>query len=279
MTSNGNGATGGRPSGLTRRRLLAGLGGVGAIGMTSGAGTFAHFSDAETFADNAFGADAVDIELSFDGSCRGCVASDDGRASFAFDDIDRGDSGRIVLAVDVQTNPARLWLRTHCLPASDPFGDAIKATLTVGDFSRSGSLFDLRQEFGGGLRLDDRGGDACLDPADGPIKVALDWNLPDGVSDSLADMSTSFDVQLGAEQCRHVSEAAALNPFAGLDCEPSSVAGETDELEDEDENVEEQEGQPDNPGRPDNPGNSSNSDQSDNQNRNQPPRTDEEDRQ
>ena len=223
MTADGRGGPRdrSRPPGLTRRRLLAGLGGVGAIGMASGAGTFAHFSDAETFANNAFGAGEVDIELSFKGSCDGCVASDDGRASFAFDDIDRGDSGRIVLLVDVQTNPARLWLGTQCPPVSGSLdlGEEIKATLTVGDFSRSGSLFDLRREFGGGLRLDDRDGDACLDPADGPIEVALHWNLPDEAPDDVAGASTLFDVQFGAEQCRHVSEAAASNPFAGLDCD------------------------------------------------------------
>lgn len=207
--------------GLSRRRLLAGLGGLGAVGMASGAGTAAYLSDRETFRDNTFVAGAVEIELSFDGSCRGCVASDDGRASFAFDDIDRGDSGRIVLSVAVQTNPARLWLGANdCPPATDPLGDAIEATLSVRDLSVTGSLSDLRREIveRGGLRLDDRDGDACLNPADGPIAVALDWDLPVETPDDVAGASTSFDVQFGAEQCRHVSEAAASNPFAGLDC-------------------------------------------------------------
>lgn len=218
MTANGNGATGGGPSGLTRRRLLAGLGGVGAIGMASGAGTFAHFSDAEAFADNAFGAGDVDIDVWLDASCRGCVVNDDGRVRFGFDDIDRGDDGHTVLSVDVQTNPSRLWLGTQCLPVPDPLGDAIEATLTVGGFSQSGSLSDLRRQFAGGLRLDDLDGDACLDPTSGPLEIVLDWRLPTGTPDSVAESETSFDIQLYAEQCRHVSEDEAVgsNPFAAF---------------------------------------------------------------
>jgi len=218
-----------RAAGLTRRRLLAGLGGVGAVGMTSGVGTFAHFSDAEVFADNAFGAGEIDIDL----SCDGCVAGDDGLVHFAFDDIDRGDAGHIVLSVDVQTNPARLWLGTQCPPVPDPLGDAIEATLTVRGFSRSGSLSDLRREFVEGLRLDDRDGDACLDPTSGPLEIVLDWTLPATTLDSVAGSKTSFDVQLYAEQCRHVSEDAAVgsNPFAAFgpcDQPPACVVCEGD---------------------------------------------------
>ena len=233
MTANGNGATGGGPSGLTRRRLLSGLGGVGAVGMASGAGTFAHFSDAEAFADNAFGAGEVDIDLSFDTSCHGCVVGDDGRVHFAFDDIDRGDSGHTVLSVDVQTNPSRLWLGTQCPSVPDRLGDAIEATLTVGGFSRSGSLSDLRRTFAGGLRLDDLNGDACLDPTSGSLEIVLDWHLPTGTPDSVAGSKTSFDIQLYAEQCRHVSEDAAVesNPFATFapcDEPPACVVCEDD---------------------------------------------------
>ena len=233
MTADGTGSTGGRPSGLTRRRLLAGLGGVGAVGMASGAGTFAHFSDAEAFADNAFGAGEVDIDLALDASCRGCVVGDDGRVHFEFADIDRGDSGRNVLSVDVQTNPSRLWLGTQCPPVPDRLGDAIEATLTAGDFSRTGSLSDLRRKFAGGLRLDDLDGDACLDPTSDPLEIVLDWRLPPGTPDRVAGSETSFDIHLYAEQCRHVSEDAAVesNPFtafAPCDEPPACVVCEDD---------------------------------------------------
>lgn len=55
MTLGDDGA--GRPSEMSRRRLLAGIGGIGAAGMASGLGTGAYLSDRETFPNNGFGAE------------------------------------------------------------------------------------------------------------------------------------------------------------------------------------------------------------------------------
>ena len=68
MTTDGSGRGSSGPAGLSRRRLLAGLGGLGAIGTASGAGTFAYLSDEEAFRRNEIGAGEVALDVSCSGS-------------------------------------------------------------------------------------------------------------------------------------------------------------------------------------------------------------------
>lgn len=219
-------------SGLSRRRLLAALSGIGAVGAASGAGTFAHFSDTAPFAGNEMGAGEVDIDISC-GPERNC-AVEGGHVTFAVDRIVRGHGGYQTFTVDVQTNPARLWLGTDCPPAFDPLGDAIEASLKMSDGHTwftlsSGSLAGIRRDLVAGRRLDDLDGDGCLDPEGEPLEIVLDWSLPGDAPDSATGKSTSFGFQLYTEQCRHVSEndAAGSNPFVGTGpCdEPPECAG------------------------------------------------------
>ncbi|WP_050026157.1 SipW-dependent-type signal peptide-containing protein [Halorubrum saccharovorum] len=192
---------------------------MGAVGAASGAGTFAYFTDEESFPDNTLGAGKVDVVV----DCHGCLTDDDGRVRFdlvgdgSSDTLDRGDHGTERLSVSVQTNPARLWLGTDCPPAPDPLGDAVRAELTVGTRSVSGSLAGIRRELVTGLRIDDADGSPCLDPSDDSLEIVLDWELPQTTPQSVEGESTSFDFQVYAEQCRHVPEidAERSNPFAG----------------------------------------------------------------
>ncbi|TKX76736.1 hypothetical protein EXE53_30265, partial [Halorubrum sp. SD626R] len=108
-----------RSSGLSRRRLLAGIGGVGAVGMASGLGTGAYLSDRVTFANNGFGAGTVELTVG-DGVADGVVVDVSG--------IDRGPEGRVTetFPVGVRTNPARVWLAAEC-----PDDDALAAALRI----------------------------------------------------------------------------------------------------------------------------------------------------
>ncbi len=188
---------------LSRRQVLAAVGGIGTAGAVAGVGTGAYLSDRKrvtTAIDT--GAVAIDVD------CRACSIVDD-RLSFAFDGIDRGESDTIAIAFTVETNPARLWLRTTCPPVSDPLGDALAVELDVdGDTIAAGSLSAVARSLATGIQLDD-----CTEPGR-PIDLELSWELPAHVPDSLAGKTTAFTAELAAEQCRHVDGGTASNPFA-----------------------------------------------------------------
>ena len=218
-----------RPSGMSRRRLLAGIGGIGAVGMASGLGTGAYLADRDTFSNNVFGAGTV--ELLVNGELT------DGTVAVDVSGIDRGDSGRERFDVGAQTNPVRIWLASECVP-SDALSRALEVDIRVDDASLTGGygpLADVRDDLLTGERID--GG--CLDPED---TVALDvyWRLPADAPDSVANDSTSLAFLLYAEQCRHIDEptAAASNPFADRVCDdgeddcPACVEfGKADDIE------------------------------------------------
>ena len=228
MTADGRGRERGRPSGLSRRRLLAGLGSIGAISAASGAGTFAYLSDEEAFERNETGAGEVDLDVSCVSRAARCTAVDDQVSVTPENPIDRGDSGEAVVTVGVRTNPARLWFATTCPPAGDRLGEALEVSLRVdGDRLFDGSLSALRREFIGGVRLDDDGTEPCLDPDGEPVEIEFGWTLPDDAPATDGSTRTGFEFHLYAEQCRHVSEAEAAesNPFAGADpCDSAAVS-------------------------------------------------------
>jgi len=109
MTLGDDGA--GRPSEMSRRRLLAGIGGIGgAAGMASGLGT-GRISDRETFPNNGFGAGEVELVVNDTVS--------DGTFAVDVSEINRGHDGTERFDIEVRTNPVRVWLATDCPDASD----------------------------------------------------------------------------------------------------------------------------------------------------------------
>ncbi|MWV41695.1 SipW-dependent-type signal peptide-containing protein [Natrialba sp. INN-245] len=190
---------------LSRRRLLATVGGIGAVGATAGVGTGAYFTDRKRFT-NAITAGAVEIDF----DCDSCSVVDD-RLTFAFDGIDRGTTDSIAVDLAVGTNPARLWLRTDCPPAFDPLGDALTVEFDVaGETVADGSLSSVARSVASGIRLDD----GCLEP-ETPVEIELAWELSETAPEHLAGETAAFSAELVAEQCRHVDEADVSNPFAG----------------------------------------------------------------
>ncbi|WP_096394147.1 hypothetical protein [Halorubrum trapanicum] len=202
-----------RPSGLSRRRLLAGIGGVGAVGMASGIGTGAYLSDRETFADNAFGAGSVELIVN--------DAVSDGTFAVDVSGIRRGDSGHKKFEIDVRTNPARVWIATDC-PDDGALARALEVEISVlgGPSLTDGyrSLADVERDLVAGERIDAD----CLVPEE-PVTLEVAWRLPADAPDEAADEATDLRFRLYAEQCRHVSEtdAAESNPFADRVCEES----------------------------------------------------------
>jgi len=224
------------PSTPTRRQILAGLGGIGAVGAIGGASTYAFFN-ARAALDGTVRAGQISVNV----DCEGCHAPGDG-VEFVFEGIDRGDTGTGTLDVTVDTNPARLWLRTDCPPAFDALGDALMVTLRdgAGEVLASGTLSDVRRKLNTGVRLDDRNGDDCTVPGE-PVALALEWELPNDTDDSVAGSTTSLRFEFFAEQCRHVDEAAVIDPFIGsapckeADCPACELLGKFEFADDEDQ--------------------------------------------
>lgn len=227
MTADGRDA-GGRSDaafGLSRRRLLASLGGVGAVGLGGGAGTFAYFSDRETLASNDVDTGSLELQLTGGDPV-------DGPVTFDVSGIDRGASGESTVGLRVRTDPARVWLATDCPDPTDRLAEALEVRLTFAEAPVSGgwrSFAAFRRSFSDGLRLDD----GCL-PPDVAAPVTLHWRLPADVDASLDGSRTTFAFELYAEQCRHVSETDAnvSNPFAGRVCDGSERPDPRDDRDD-----------------------------------------------
>ena len=215
------GSDGGRrPSGLSRRRLLAGIGGVGAVGMASGLGTGAYLADRETFADNVFGAGEV-----------GLTADDeltDGTVTVGPFAVNRttfdGRPEPEAFEIGASANPVRVWLATRC-PDGDRLGNALEVEVVVDGESLTDGyrpLAEVERELATGRRIDA----GCLDPDGGPIVVEVAPYLP-ADSPNVGGEETDLTVRLYAEQCRHVSEeqanAPGANPFAAVVCEETEA--------------------------------------------------------
>ncbi len=190
---------------LSRRRVLAAVGGIGTAGAIAGAGTAAFFSDRGRFT-NALAAGTITIGV----DCDACSIIDD-RLSFSFDGIDRGEGDTVTISLAIETNPARLWLRTVCPPASDPLGDALEVDVRMdGATLAADSLTAVSRSLATGTQLE-----GCTEPGTS-IDLELAWELPADVPDALAGETTAFTVELVAEQCRHVDEESVVDPFAGV---------------------------------------------------------------
>ena len=202
---------GGRPIGLSRRRLLASISGVGAVGLASGLGTGAYLSDRETFPNNGLGAGTV--ELLVNGELT------NGTVAVAVSGIDRGDSGDETFEIGARTNPVRVWLATECV-ANNGLARELEVDVRVDGTSVTGRyrpLAAVRDDLFDGERIDD----GCLDPdPEDAIRVAVYWRLPAGATD-VGGQTADLTFRLYAEQCRHTTEAdaEAANPFAGRVCD------------------------------------------------------------
>jgi len=225
------------PIELSRRKILLGVGTVGAAGAGAGLGTSALFSDTERFSNNTITAGKLDLhvgwETVYDGP--GDVQVDDGTLDgepallVDLGDLKPGDTGRWTFCFDVVDNPAYLWLggaltadaevdQTEPEAAADltdgsigtrvgELGDAIEATLAYdnGPTITDGSLKSVVEELQFGVPLDGDGdteGRSCY-PTGGGHCVELEWTLPLDVGNEVQSDSVGFGIQFFAQQCRN----------------------------------------------------------------------------
>lgn len=221
---------------LSRRAVLASLGGAGALAGAAGKRTVASFGDGTEVA-GSLRAGRVEIDV----DCDGCVL-EDGRLELALESVAPGESRvkTVRLAVPEGANPARLWLRTECPPVSDPLGEDLESRLSVrrdcedeGEAERLvppdeewTSLSELRRKLRDGVRLDDPT-DSCPSPGE-PRCLEFEYRLPDDATWTV-DAETDLVVELFARQCRHVPEEDVSNPFPEEDC-PEPTCPECVEL-------------------------------------------------
>lgn len=225
---------------VSRRRLLAGMSGIGAVSGIGGAGSVAYLSDTELFEGNAFTAGDLGIDLS-------CTTADcvfeDGVLGVDFSGIEPGDRGDVTIELTGTGNPARAWMATACPPLLDPLGDRLHVDLVLepncdgpGEDAVSlfsGSLNDLRRDLHVGERL----GTGCLDPGVTHC-LRLEWSLPLDSTETLVSLTSRLDLQFYVEQCRHVPETSATNPFGDreacpeFECPECRVLGKVDTEED-----------------------------------------------
>ncbi|WP_458189314.1 SipW-dependent-type signal peptide-containing protein [Haladaptatus sp. NG-WS-4] len=112
--------------GLTRRKALLGLGGIGAGAALGGAGTMAFLNDPESIENNVVTAGELDLRLDWKTYYNGrrVVEGDgftpvqleptdtDGQAILKLDDVKPGDTFCITTSIHVYNNPAWIWMAT-----------------------------------------------------------------------------------------------------------------------------------------------------------------------
>ena len=215
MTAGGE--SGRRSSGLSRRRLLAGIGGVGAVGMASGLGTGAYLADREAFRDNVFRAGEVGLTVNGEPTNGTVTVGPFAVDRTTFDDRPKPER----FDIGASANPVRMWLATEC-PNGDPLGEALEVEVVVDGESLTDGyrpLAEVERLLATGARIDD----GCLEagPDGGSIAVEVAPYLP-ADSPDVGGKATDLTFRLYAEQCRHVSEERAnapeANPFADDGC-------------------------------------------------------------
>ncbi|MFC3476876.1 SipW-dependent-type signal peptide-containing protein [Halobacterium litoreum] len=106
---------------LSRRRVLAGLGGIGAGAALGGTGTMAFLSDEESSEGNMMTAGTLDLKLDWEHYYHGNKhdrgwdkqpPTNDAGPMFELDDVKPGDWGCGVVSVHLSGNPAHVWFRT-----------------------------------------------------------------------------------------------------------------------------------------------------------------------
>jgi len=182
--------------GLSRRKMLVGLGAVGVASAGAGLGTTAYFSDEESFEGNTITAGELDLfvdyEASYDSdgavenmadSASGTQDGDPAGIFYDLQDVKPGDSGHVEFCFRIVDNPSYVWAcgdltqdengitepESHVddTPDLSELGDSIDARLVYcerdgediveGDEIVSGSLVDVFAALSGGAALDGDG--------------------------------------------------------------------------------------------------------------------------
>jgi predicted ribosomally synthesized peptide with SipW-like signal peptide len=198
MTDNNDNAN---QIGLSRRRVLGGLGAIGVASAGAGLGTTAYFSDRESFEDNTLTAGELDLFVDYDASydSDGAVenmadtasGTQDGEPAGMFyelGDVKPGDSGHVEFCFRIVDNPSYMWacgdltqdengmtepeMDVDDTPDLGELGESIDARLVYcerddeelveGEELVSGSLVDVIGAISNGAALDGTGSAAAV---------------------------------------------------------------------------------------------------------------------
>jgi hypothetical protein len=207
---------------MSRRRLLALLGGAGAAGTVGGLGSAALLADEEGPLSGLITSGSVDLEVDT------AAGTADGNVVSVPIDLTPGETdGSTVFTVTLpetdENNPAYLWFRSFCPEPETELADALQVTLSYdcdpgdqlfpADGQSSGSLGAFAEWALAGQPLSptcERVAAADLtglEPGD-KLKLRLDWELADGYYEN---ESTSLDLEFHGRQRRNTT--AGENPF------------------------------------------------------------------
>jgi len=181
--------------GLSRRKMLVGLGAVGVASAGAGLGTTAYFNDTESFENNTLTAGSLDLFVNYDASydsdgtvvnqAETAAGEQDGTPAGMFydlEDVKPGDSGEVKFCFEIVDNPSYMWAcgdlsqaenginepesAVDDTPDLGELGDSIVASLAYCDEDGepladgeivSGSLVDVIAAISSGAALDGDG--------------------------------------------------------------------------------------------------------------------------
>jgi hypothetical protein len=219
---------------LTRRHVLAGVAGAAGVGLIGGAGTRAFLRDTEVVPGEALGnpyeGARVDVTLRCgddSDSSDACTAEEDGEGvSFAFEDIEPGDSGSTVVCPSLgeASEPAWLWL--GATPQVDTLlAETLTVTLTLDGTAVTAADGTVADGISLKTFLDAFAGGAGIPGADGPDEemnpfapdeercLELSWSLPDDPDPEISEQSVGFTLRFAAVQYRADVDASTTNPW------------------------------------------------------------------
>lgn len=234
---------------ISRRKVLAGLGGVGIASAGAGLGTTAYFNDEESFDDNELTAGTLDLSARWEVEYAGatdtvtqssnfeagvaslCGASADGRAFVDLSDVKPGD--RVLVRFDLKlcTNPGFLWLNGVTRENADPLDTQTEPERNDPD-DLDGSGPNARGELGDAFLaqvyvLADTGGAYTgSQVVDGSVGsgVSVQQVFPAG-GVTLTDAMRAFESGVGVPLYGgdHASSAGARNCFSGAEVTHQAV--------------------------------------------------------
>ena len=143
--------------GLSRRKMLVGLGAVGVASAGAGLGTTAYFNDTESFEDNTLTAGELDLFVDYEASydSDGAVenqadtaaGTQDGEPAGTFydlDDVKPGDSGHVEFCFRIVDNPSYMWACGDLSQAEDGMNEPEMAVDDTPDQGELGESIEAR---------------------------------------------------------------------------------------------------------------------------------------
>ena len=197
--------------GLSRRKMLVGLGAVGVASAGAGLGTTAYFNDTETFEGNSLTAGELDLFVHVDysedqGSYAqyqtpdgtyidgNVVGGGDGEPlSIQVSDLKPGDSGEGEFCFSIVNNPAYLWMCGE-LTANDENG--MNEPESDADDTAGGDLADAMQLTVSYCTSDGQVGDEIISGSLADVMLALQAGVPlsgDGDASAPLDGRAPFE--------------------------------------------------------------------------------------